>query len=47
MAIRDPRPYSPWCGIDQGVYHLTPAEDLKYIDKEDYPEWREREEDCK
>jgi len=46
MAIRDPRPYSPWCGIDQGVYHLTPAEDLKYIDKEDYPEWKERKEDC-
>jgi len=46
MAIRDPRPYSPWCGIDQGVYHLTPAEDLKYINKEDYPEWKNRKEDC-
>ena len=34
------------CGIDQGVYHLTPAEDLKYINKEDYPEWKNRKEDC-
>ena len=46
MAIRDPRPYNPYCGIDQGFYHLIPAEDLKYIDKEDYPEWKERKQYC-
>ena len=46
MAIRDPRPYNPYCGLDQGVYHLIPAEELKYIDKEDYPEWKERKQYC-
>jgi len=46
MAIRSPFPANPWCELDHGVYKPLPAEDLKYIDKEDYPEWKERREDC-
>ena len=46
MAIRSPFPANPWCELDHGVYKPLPAEDLKYIDKEDYPEWKQRKEDC-
>ena len=46
LAVRDPRPMSPWCHVDQGEYYPIKAEKLKYFSKEDYPEWRKREVDC-
>ncbi len=46
MAIKNPYPANPYCEIDRGIYKPIDAEDLKYIDKEDYPEWKERKKDC-
>jgi len=46
MAIRNPYPANPYCEIDRGIYKPIDAEDLKYIDKEDYPEWKDRKKDC-
>jgi len=46
LAVRDPRPMSPWCHVDQGEYYPIKAEKLKYFSKEDYPEWKERKKDC-